>query len=148
MKMTFNIALAFLVLGIVFLSGCTNYQTTTPAPECTISNDCTAGKICQNNVCVVGPTTDNTTTTTPHTYNVNIMGFAFNPSSLTISAGDTVTWTNQDSVSHTVTSDTGSEISSSSLSQGSTYSHTFNQAGTFSYHCSIHTSMKGTVTVG
>jgi plastocyanin len=42
---------------------------------------------------------------------------------------------------------TGKELSSSALSTGQTYSHTFNTAGVFHYHCSIHTTMKGTITV-
>ncbi len=81
------------------------------------------------------------------THYVNISGFAFSPSTLTISAGDTVTWTNMDSASHTITSDSGTELASSSISNGGTYSHTFNTKGTFGYHCSIHTTMKGTIVV-
>lgn len=77
---------------------------------------------------------------------VSISGYAFNPASLTVSTGTTVTWTNNDSVTHNITSDTGA-FSSSDLGPGQTYSYTFNQAGTFAYHCSIHTSMHGTVTV-
>lgn len=89
----------------------------------------------------------NTNPSSPQTFNIVISGFAFNPSSLTINKGDIVVWTNQDSVAHTVTSDSGSELSSSQISTGTTYSHTFNTAGTYNYHCSIHTSMKGTITV-
>jgi len=77
---------------------------------------------------------------------VSISGYAFNPSSLNVSTGTTVTWTNNDSVTHTVTSDTNA-FSSGDLNPGQTYSYTFNQAGTFAYHCSIHTYMHGTVTV-
>jgi plastocyanin len=77
---------------------------------------------------------------------VSISGYAFNPASLNVSTGTTVTWTNNDSVTHTVTSDTGA-FSSGDLSPGQTFSYTFSQAGTFAYHCSIHASMHGTVTV-
>ena len=84
---------------------------------------------------------------TPSTSNVVIQNFAFNPSELTIKQGDTVIWTNKDSVPHTVTSDSGNELASSTLSNGATYSHTFNSAGTFDYHCSIHTMMKGKIIV-
>lgn len=76
---------------------------------------------------------------------VNIQGFAFSPSSLNVKVGDTVIWTNKDSAPHTVTSDSGSELASSSLSNRQTYSHTFNTAGTYNYHCNFHTSMKGQV---
>jgi len=77
---------------------------------------------------------------------VSISGYAFNPASLNVSTGTTVTWTNNDSVTHTVTSDTGA-FTSGNLDPGQTFSFTFSQAGTFAYHCSIHTSMHGTVTV-
>jgi len=66
---------------------------------------------------------------------------------LTIKEGDTVVWTNMDSMSHTIKSDSGSELSSNSLSNGQTYSHTFNSVGTFNYHCSIHPSMKAKIIV-
>jgi amicyanin len=84
---------------------------------------------------------------TPQPHSVEISGFAFNPNTLTVKVGDTVTWTNKDSMGHTVTSDSGSELSSSTLSNGQTYSHTFSTAGTFAYHCTIHTSMKANIVV-
>ena len=78
---------------------------------------------------------------------VNIENFAFSPGTLTIKVGQTVTWTNKDSTSHTVTSDSGNELISSTLSNSQTYTHTFNSVGTFNYHCSIHTSMKASIIV-
>ncbi len=77
---------------------------------------------------------------------VSISGFAFNPASLTVTVGTLVTWTNNDSVTHTVTSDTGVWDSGQIIS-GQTFSHTFNQTGTFSYHCSIHTNMVAKIVV-
>lgn len=78
---------------------------------------------------------------------VNIQDFAFAPSTMTVKVGTAVTWVNLDSAPHTVVSDSGSEISSGTLSKGQTYSHTFNTPGTYAYHCGVHTSMKGTVVV-
>ncbi|MDD1685960.1 cupredoxin family copper-binding protein [Methanoregula sp.] len=80
---------------------------------------------------------------------IAIKNFAFEPGSLTVKTGTTVSWTNQDSVSHIIASDTGSPVpfSSDSLPNGASYSFTFTQAGTYSYHCTIHPSMKGTVIV-
>lgn len=78
---------------------------------------------------------------------VNISGFAFVPSSITVKVGDKVTWTNKDNTAHTVTSDNGGFTSSGTLAQNQTYSVTFGMAGTFPYHCSIHPTMTGTVTV-
>jgi len=79
--------------------------------------------------------------------NVEIKDFAFSPSEMTVSVGDTVVWTNRDSAGHTVVSDTGNELNSALLSNGQTYSHTFTQAGTYNYHCSIHPSMTGKIIV-
>lgn len=78
---------------------------------------------------------------------ITIADFAFAPQTITVKKGSTVIWTNEDSVGHTVTSDTGSELDSALLSKGQSYSKTFNQAGTFSYHCTPHPNMKGTVIV-
>jgi plastocyanin len=78
---------------------------------------------------------------------VTIKNFAFSPSVLTVSSGTTVTWVNEDSTVHTVTSDSGSELNSGEVPSGQSYTHTFNTAGTFSYHCSIHTSMKAQIVV-
>jgi plastocyanin len=80
---------------------------------------------------------------------VSINNFAFNPTPITITADTTVTWKNDQDVTHTVTSDQGSmeSFNSGDLAPGATYSHTFNTAGTYDYHCSIHTSMHGQVIV-
>jgi len=85
--------------------------------------------------------------TSPQTFNVSISNFAFNPVGLSIKKGDTVIWTNDDSTQHTVTSDSGSELGSQLLSNGQIYSHTFNNAGTFNYHCSVHSFMGAKITV-
>jgi LPXTG-motif cell wall-anchored protein len=77
---------------------------------------------------------------------VSIQGFAFHPGSMTVDVGDTVTWTNHDSAAHTATANDGS-FDTGALKQGQSASHTFNQAGTFSYICTIHPNMHGTVTV-
>jgi plastocyanin len=77
---------------------------------------------------------------------VNIQGFAFSPTPITVHVGDRVTWTNRDAVAHTTTSDTGA-WNSGSLVTGGSFSFTFTSAGTFAYHCAIHTAMTGTVVV-
>jgi len=78
--------------------------------------------------------------------NVSIAGFAYNPAEITISKGTTVIWTQNDAANHTVTSDTGL-FDSGNLTTGQTFSLTFNEIGTFKYHCTIHPFMKGTVNV-
>jgi len=76
---------------------------------------------------------------------VTIANFAFSPAEVTVKVGDTVTWTNNDSVPHTVT---GADFDSGQMAPGATYSHAFSKAGSFDYKCTIHPSMApGKVTV-
>jgi plastocyanin len=77
---------------------------------------------------------------------VSIKDFSFAPADLTARVGQEITWTNTGNVSHTVTFDSGG-ADSGSLSAGATFSHTFDAPGTFTYHCSIHSSMQATITV-
>ena len=93
--------------------------------------------------------TNNSTTTLnqPETLNIEIKGFAFVPATIEINVGDTIIWTNKDSASHTVTSDSGNELSSQYLSRNSQYSHTFTTAGEYDYHCTPHPYMKGKIIV-
>lgn len=83
------------------------------------------------------------------TSSVAISDFTFNPGTVTVKTGTKVTWTNQDSVVHSVIADTPSSTapSSSNLRKGDSYSFTFTQAGTYHYHCAQHPYMKGTVIV-
>lgn len=111
------IQLSIVLLSVVlFASGCVNYGTNQP----------------QGNP----PASGNS---------VSIKGFAFNPSTLTIKTGTTVTWTNEDSAPHTITS--GSNFDSDTIASGQTFRKKFDQSGTFDYICSIHSSMKGKIIV-
>ena len=82
------------------------------------------------------------------TVDISIHNLAFNPSVVSIAVGDTVTWTNNDTITHTVTSDVLGKFDSMDIPPGGSFSQTFTTAGTFGYHCSIHTYMMGTVNVG
>lgn len=82
----------------------------------------------------------------PGTNEVWIQNMAFTPSSITVKEGTTITWTNKDGISHTVTSDAGL-FDSGSLGSGKTYAYTFSTAGTYQYHCTIHPSMTAKVIV-
>jgi plastocyanin len=77
---------------------------------------------------------------------ITISGFKFDPDTVTVTIGTTVTWTNQDTTAHTVVADDGS-WKSDSLAKGANFSFTFDKAGTYTYICSIHPTMKGTVIV-
>lgn len=89
----------------------------------------------------------------PKTHDVAIQNFAFAPPELKIKVGDSVKFTQKDSVAHTVDTDPHPDHTqlpgfvSGSLSQGQSYTHAFTKAGTFTYHCSPHPSMKGKIIV-
>jgi plastocyanin len=86
------------------------------------------------------------TTDVPGLNEVFIQGMAFTPSTITVSAGTTITWTNKDGVAHTVTSTTGI-FNSQSISAGGVFSRIFSTAGTYPYYCTIHPTMTATVIV-
>jgi plastocyanin len=77
---------------------------------------------------------------------VTIKNFQFSPGTSSVHVGDTITWTNQDIAPHTATAQDGS-FDTGTINKGKSGSHTFTKAGTIPYICSIHPTMKGTVTV-
>lgn len=77
---------------------------------------------------------------------VSIANLAYDPATVTVNVGDSVTWTNNDSVGHTATADGGS-FDTGSIAGGQSDSVTFTAAGSFPYHCTIHPQMTGTVVV-
>ncbi|MCC3768182.1 cupredoxin domain-containing protein [Streptomyces sp. UNOC14_S4] len=81
------------------------------------------------------------------TAKVTIVGYAFSPSTLNVTRGTTVTWTNNDSAPHTVTSTGSGPLRSPTLNRGGSYTYTFTSSGTYGYICTIHPSMHGTVVV-
>ncbi len=74
-------------------------------------------------------------------------GIKFVPPEVTVAAGDTVTWTNNDTVGHDVTGDDFSSGEAGAMGGGDTFEFTFDQAGTFDYVCTVHPGMEGSVTV-
>jgi amicyanin len=77
---------------------------------------------------------------------VKIDNFTFGPQSLTIKAGTTVTWTNEDDIPHTVAA-TAKAFKSKVLDTDDKFSFTFATAGTYEYFCSLHPHMTGTIVV-
>jgi len=162
MKVTFLV----LIAGVILLSGCVSSttetttvagveQTTVRAIPSTTAKTMKETSTLKAQTTAKAPETSLSPTTTeaPATTlassptTVSIKDFAFDPATVTVNVGAAVTWVNQDSAPHTVTSDSGGELSSGTLSNGQSYSHTFNAKGTYTYHCGIHRSMKGTVNV-
>ena len=83
----------------------------------------------------------------PAPVTVKIDNFTFTPQVITIPAGTTVTWVNDDDAPHTVVADDHKSFRSKPLDTGESYSFTFMSAGTFPYFCSIHPHMTGKVVV-
>jgi plastocyanin len=81
------------------------------------------------------------------TTTVSIQDFFFSPANVSVQPGTTVTWVNEGNVPHTVTSDDG-QFDSGVLMPGDSYTVMFKGQGTITYHCAIHPSMTGSVTVG
>lgn len=82
----------------------------------------------------------------PDPNSITIANMSFGTASLTVKAGTTITWTNQDALSHTVTADDNS-FTSPDMPKGATYSHTFAATGTYNYHCKYHSMMVATIIV-
>lgn len=132
------------LLAMVTLAACaTTSGATNNSPTATVAPAATA------------TTAAPTATSNPPAATVKIVGaslssFGFSPGSVTVKVGDTVEWINNTSVAHTSTSDSGSAVSwdsSAIQSGGGTFSFTFTKAGTYTYHCSFHPSMQGTIVV-
>ena len=84
--------------------------------------------------------------TAPTPMSVSIVSGGFTPSSISISAGSTVTWMNNDTTAHSVVAD-GGAFSSGSIAPGGQYGYTFPSAGTFTYHDAANSNMVGVVNV-
>lgn len=102
------------------------------------------GYFIYNNYYKTKSVNNNQTTVMPGV--VTIQDFSFKPGAITINKGDTVTWQNNDSFVHRIVADDNS-FDLGSMAGGGSTSHRFNEMGTFGYHCSIHTYMKGEVVV-
>ena len=76
---------------------------------------------------------------------VTIDNFTFAPAQLTVKVGDTVTWKNHDDIPHTVVS--AGKFKSKALDTDDSYSFTFTAAGDYTYFCSLHPHMTGTIKV-
>jgi plastocyanin len=73
--------------------------------------------------------------------------YSYSPKTVYVNVGESVTWKNGTDAPHTVTSDGGDELASENLAEDATFDHAFSATGTFAYHCTIHTYMKGSIVV-
>ena len=86
-------------------------------------------------------------TRSPGGIEVKIDNFSFGPMTMTVAAGTTVTWTNDDDVPHTVVSDDKTTFKSKALDTGEQFSYTFTKPGKYAYFCSVHPKMMAEVVV-
>jgi plastocyanin len=83
-----------------------------------------------------------------HTNSVTIKNMAFNPATITVKAGTTVTWINRDHEAHTVSfPSTNPRVTSKPLQTNEGFRYTFQTPGTYAYVCLTHPSMQGRVIV-
>ncbi|MFI5186792.1 MAG: cupredoxin family copper-binding protein [Chitinophagales bacterium] len=94
--------------------------------------------------CSKSSATNNNSPAAPNS--VSIVNMAFAPASINVTPGTTITWSNKDNMTHTVTANDDS-FDSGGIGTGGSFTKTFSAAGTYLYHCSIHPSMTGTIIV-
>jgi plastocyanin len=148
------------ILLAVLLAGCTGspYGPTTTQSTTQATTAPTSATITPATTVMPTAPTPQVTATILNQTNVSVIirNFAFSPQFVTVSNGTTVTWTNQDPTPHQIINDPGGTGGNSGLGQifksgplgtGQSYSFTFTSTGMFPYHCSIHPSMEGKITV-
>jgi plastocyanin len=101
--------------------------------------------LCFSSGCSKSSSSNNATN--PGANEVWIESGAFNPATITVNAGTTITWTNKDVTAHTVTSDKSGDFDSGTINVNGTYPRLFPTAGSFPYHCTIHPTMTARVVV-
>jgi plastocyanin len=131
------IAAIMLLFATMLLSGCMQQ-----APANTSSNPASETTNMPVKVTVNNETAQGQSVSTIQT--ISIKNFAFNPATVTIKAGTTAKWINEDSAAHSIKS---SLVNSPVMSPGGSFEFTFTQPGTYAYSCGIHASMNGTVIV-
>lgn len=141
---------------LIVLSACAKPASTTPTPP-TIPTTPITPTTPTTPATPTTPTTPTTpaipatpaTPTTPVTQGPNevwVQGFSFNPATITVKVGTTVSWTNKDNDQHDVTSDTGI-FSRQIILGGPSFNYTFDKPGTYNYVCGVHPGMTGKVIV-
>ncbi len=99
------------------------------------------GKGSSNPYGMTGPAPSNAP---PNT--ILMAGMSFSPATITVAKNTTITWTNNDGIAHTSTSDSG-VWDTGNIPPGASKTTTFTSAGTFTFHCTYHSMMTGTVVV-
>ena len=131
-----EIVIFLIILGMFFSVGCVdNRDSNEPAPSTPVEE-------VDNGVAAGAEETG--TGTGSDIANVEIRNYKYIPQNITIKVGQTVKWTNNDTVLHNVV---GSGIESDYLQKGEKFTYTFEEEGTYPYKCKAHPWMEGEVTV-
>jgi amicyanin len=147
-----KVILRLAAAGVLFTAACSSHATNatpTTSPSITFQSGMTPGMSGQTMPGMQSPPASATTADAPAPQGgtaVAISDFKFNPATLTVPVGATVTWTNKDEEPHTVAAKDGS-FHSPGIDTNGNYSFTFTTPGSYDYTCSIHPFMTGTVVV-
>ena len=151
-----KVIVSLAAVGVLLTAACSSPASTTTAtsPSITFQSGMTPGMSGQAMPGMSGmqsppASASATTADSPAPQGVTavaITDFKFNPATLTVPVGSTVTWTNQDEEPHTLAAKDGS-FHSPGIDTHGTYSFTFSTPGSYDYICSIHPFMTGTVVV-
>ena len=129
-----EIIIFLIIFGVLFAAGCAENGTSDePAPS-TPAEEVNNGEIAGTGEPVTGAGDD--------IIDVEIRSYKYIPQNLTVKIGQTVRWTNNDTVLHDVV---GSGIESEYLQKGEAFTYTFEEAGTYQYICTVHPWMEGEV---
>jgi plastocyanin len=130
------VIVAVIIVGVIAVVLAANKRQTVGQPTNTTPNTNSA-------------TAQSSQTSAPSntTGQVTMTNMLFTPSQISVKNGESVTWSNKDTTAHTVTIDKGNGPNSGPIAPGSTYTYTFNQTGSFQYHCDLHSAMHGTIVV-
>ena len=147
MKVIFRLAAA----GVLLTTACSSHAANSAptSPSITFQSGMTAGMPSMSGMQSPPVSVSATTADSPAPQGgtaVTISDFKFNPATLTVPVGTTVTWTNNDEEPHTIAAKDGS-FHSPGMDTHGTYSFTFTTPGSYDYICSIHPFMTGTVVV-
>ena len=130
-------AAACLALGAALIAGCGGSSSS-------------SSKTSASSAPAAAPSSTSTSAATPAAGGavaVSMKNIQFSPTSITAKVGQTIKWTNDDSVDHNVTATSGASFKSSNFGQGASYSTKLTKAGTIQYVCTIHPGMTGTIVV-
>jgi plastocyanin len=137
--------LALASATLLILSACSGATASAPATAAPASEAPAGAPTASESAAAGGAACAPSTET--GTVSAAMANIAFNPSAITASVGDVITWTNNDSAPHTATVKSDPTCTTENLASGATGSIVFNTAGSYEFFCKIHPNMTGTIEV-